>query len=119
MPRGEHPNSRANLKRGKRFNAETARKAGEKSVQVKTIYKSLNEDLKERLTPERIAELNERVILMAKHGNLHAYEIIRDGLGEKPKDKISADMNIREEGKIIHHLHLPDDGMEEPDDDDC
>lgn len=102
MPRGEHPNSRANLKRGKRFNADTARKAGEKSVQVKTIYKSLNEDLKERMTPERIAELNEKLFVMAKHGNLHAYEIIRDGLGEKPKDKTDVNMSVSDAQVTIY-----------------
>ena len=90
------------MKRGKRFNADTARKAGEKSVQVKTIYKSLNEDLKERMTPERIAELNEKLFVMAKHGNLHAYEIIRDGLGEKPKDKTDVNMSVSDAQVTIY-----------------
>ena len=116
MPRGEHPNSRANLKRGKPFNADTARKAGEKSVQAKTIYKSLNEDLKERMTADRVAELNEKLYLMAKHGNLHAYELIRDGLGEKPNEKSSVEMTVAEGSQIVHYLHLPDDGMEGPED---
>jgi hypothetical protein len=110
MPRGEHPNSRANLKRGKQFNADTARKAGKKSVQAKTIYKSLNEDLKERMTAERVAELNEKLILMAKHGNLHAYELIRDGLGEKPNDKTSVNMTVSEGNQVI--AYVPDDGRE-------
>ena len=106
MPRGDHPNSRANLKRGKPFNAETARKAGEKSVQVKTIYKSLNEDLKERMTADRIAELNEKLFSMAKRGNLHAYELIRDGLGEKPNDKTTVDMNVSGDAQVT--IYLPE-----------
>ena len=108
MPRGEHPNSRANLKRGKPFNADTARKAGEKSVQVKTIYKSLNEDLKERMTADRVAELNEKIYQLAVHGNLHAYELIRDGLGEKPRDKSAVDVNVNQKPKIVYHA--PDNG---------
>ena len=112
MPRGEHPNSRENLKRGRPFNADTARKAGEKSVQAKSIYKSLNEDLKERMTAERVAEINEKLILMAKRGNLHAYELIRDGLGEKPSDKKDFGITVSEDNRIIKHLHLPYDGME-------
>ncbi len=88
MPRGEHPNSRANLKRGKKFNADTARKAGQKSVDAKTVYKSLNADLREQCTPDRISRINARLISMAEHGNLRAYELVRDGLGEKPKETV-------------------------------
>ena len=108
MPRGDHPNSRANLKRGKPFNADTARKAGEKSVQAKTIYKSLNEDLKERMTADRVAELNEKIYDMAIRGNLHAYELIRDGLGEKPSDKTTVNMSVSNEPRVI--LEDYDDG---------
>ena len=118
MPRGEHPNSRANLKRGKPFDAESARKAKIKSDASKIVYKTLAEDLKERMTADRVAELNEKLYLMAKHGNLHAYELIRDGLGEKPSDKTSVEMTVAEGSQIVHYLHLPDDGMEGPEDDD-
>ena len=86
MPRGDNPNSRKNLARGKPFNADTARKAGKKSVEAKTVYRSLQEDLREQATPERIAKINNRLLSMAEHGNLKAYELVRDGLGEKPKD---------------------------------
>lgn len=102
MPRGEHPNSRENLKRGRPFNADTARKAGEKSVQAKTLYKSLNEDLKERMTAERVAELNDKLFDMAKRGNLHAYELIRDGLGEKPTDKTDVNMSVSDAQVTIY-----------------
>ena len=88
MPRGMNPNSRANLKKGKRFSEETARKAAEKSAETRAAFKSLNEDLRERCTPERIANINNRILSMAEHGNLKAYELIRDGLGEKPRDRL-------------------------------
>lgn len=92
MPRGENPKSRANLKKaysGKGgFDTETARKAKEKSDKAKAVYRSLNEDLKECCTPERVRKMNERIISMAEHGNLRAYELIRDGLGEKPQNRV-------------------------------
>lgn len=88
MPRGENPKSRANLKKGKPFDAETARKAKEKSDKAKAVYRSLNEDLKECCTPERVRKMNKRIIAMAEHGNLRAYELIRDGLGEKPQNRV-------------------------------
>lgn len=87
MARGDNPNSRANLKKGKPFNAETARKAQEKSLEAKVLNKKLNDDLRERCTPERMARLNDKLLHMAERGNLKAYELVRDGLGEKPIDK--------------------------------
>lgn len=97
MPRGEHPNSRANLNKaygGKGgFDTETARKAREKSQEAKTIYKSLNANLRDKCTPEVMDALNDRILLMAKHGNLKAYELVRDGLGEKPTEKHELKLN--------------------------
>jgi len=58
------------------------------------MYKSLTEDLKERLTPERVAKMNERILVMAEHGNIAAWEKIRDTIGEKPSDKVEITGNI-------------------------
>lgn len=92
MPRGDNPNSRANLipqsKRTKKEQREIAKKGGKASGEARAFYKSLNEDLKERCTPERLAKINEKVLAMAERGNLKAYELVRDGLGEKPNDKV-------------------------------
>ena len=91
MPRGSNPNSMKNLKSGKNatsFTAENAAEMQKKSTQLKRIYKALTEDLKERLTPERIAKMNERLITMAEHGNIAAWEKIRDSIGEKPTNKM-------------------------------
>lgn len=88
MPRpGGNPDI-VNAGRKTRFNSNTAAKAGRKSVQAKTVYKSLTEDLKERLTADRVAKANDRIITMMEHGNLHAYEIVRDMLGESPKNGV-------------------------------
>lgn len=87
MPRGDNPNSRANLRRP---SSKEARKNGKKggiaSGEARAVYRSLQEDLREQATPERIAKINNRLLSMAEHGNLKAYELVRDGLGEKPKD---------------------------------
>lgn len=89
MPRGDNPNSRANLtKRSSKEARENGKKGGIASGEARRLYKSLNEDLKERCTPERLAKINEKVLAMAERGNLKAYELVRDGLGEKPNDKV-------------------------------
>ncbi len=97
MPRGSNPNSRKNLKSGKNatsFTAENAAEMQKKSTKAKRMYKSLTDDLKERLTPERVAKMNERMIFMAEHGNISAWEKIRDTIGEKPTDKVEVSGNI-------------------------
>ncbi|HCI73382.1 MAG TPA: hypothetical protein DHV42_02440 [Lachnospiraceae bacterium] len=93
MPRGDNPNSRKNLKRLSPKEArENGKKGGVASAETRAVYKSLNADLRERCTPERIGKINERLLSMAEHGNLKAYELIRDGLGEKPKE-VNLDMD--------------------------
>ena len=97
MPRGSNPNSRKNLKSGKNrtsFTAENAAEMQKKSTKAKLAYKSLTADLKERLTPERVAKMNERIIMMAEHGNIAAWEKIRDSIGEKPTDKVEVSGNV-------------------------
>ena len=94
MPRGEHPNSRANLKpfeKGlpEKYQREIQRKGTEKAGEVR----SLNANLREKCTPEVMDALNDRILLMAKHGNLRAYELVRDGLGEKPTEKHEVKLN--------------------------
>lgn len=90
MPKGGNPkiaeygkNTRFGTKRG-----YDAVKAAKKSNESQRIMKSLNEDLKEQCTPEKLNKINARVIAMAERGNLKAYELIRDGLGEKPSDNV-------------------------------
>ena len=98
MPRGDNPNSRANLNRGKPFSAETARKAAEESAKQRTANASLNADLRERCTPERIRKINERILSMAE---LKAYELIRDGLGEKPKETVNVTAEVSDKFDAI------------------
>lgn len=89
MPRGSNPNSRKNLIIPSTEEArKNGRKGGIKSGEKRAVFKSLNEDLRERLTPELIAEINQRIISLAKNGNLKAYELIRNGIGEDPTKKM-------------------------------
>ncbi|SDC69914.1 hypothetical protein SAMN04487864_11542 [Succiniclasticum ruminis] len=81
-------------KRSKEEARESGRKGGKKSGQSRALKKTLTESLKELCTPEEINEMNRRLLMMAKHGNLKAYELIRDGLGEKPTDKVEITGNI-------------------------
>lgn len=98
MARGDHPNSRKALEQNRaktQFNGERAVEMGKKSGEVRRIDGMLSADLKEQLDEDTIKELNKKIIGMAKKGNLKAYEIIRDGIGERPNDKI--DLSIEDE----------------------
>lgn len=105
MARGEHPNSRANLKPFNELTEnerrEMASKAGKASGEARAVYKSLNQDLREQCDEETLRAINDRLLQMAKHGNLRAYELVRDGLGEKPTEK--------------HEVTINDDSMREMD----
>lgn len=98
MPRGEHPNSRANLKpfsvRTEKEQREIRSAGGKASGETR----SLNASLRAMCTPDVMDDLNRRVLSMAKHGNLKAYELIRDGLGEKPTD--THDINVGRSEKL-------------------
>lgn len=88
-------------------------KAQEKSVEAKVVYKSLNADLREQATPEMLAEINKRLLQMAKHGNLKAYELLRDGLGEKPVEKHEQNVAFNSEKLDSVFNQLGGQGLEE------
>lgn len=95
MPRGEHPNSRANLivnsERTPKQRKKQAQRAGIASGEVRAFKsnKTLTETLKELCTDDRKEKMVSRIITMAEYGNLRAFEIIRDMLGENPRDGVS------------------------------
>ena len=76
MPRGDNPKSKANLivnsERTPKQRKEQASKAGKASGEARALYASINSDLRECCTPERVRKMNERLISMAEHGNLRA-----------------------------------------------
>lgn len=117
MARGEHPNSRANLKPftelTEKEQRKIARAGGKASGEARAVYKSLNADLREQATPEVLADINKRLLQMAKHGNLKAYELLRDGLGEKPVEKHEQNVAFNSEKLDSVFNQLGGQGLEE------
>lgn len=116
MPRGTHPNSLANLQKGKatQFGANgdsTAKKAGEKSAETRAERKTMREAflllLSEPITKDgkptgkntqdaMIAGVMKRAVA----GDVRAAEFIRDTIGEKPTESVkvtSANSDIMDE----------------------
>jgi len=92
MPRGSSPKSRENLKKGKPFCEETARKAAIKKHEQEAAIKPLRELLKEQCSEEDRRQMNENLIRMAKH-NIRAYELLMKALGEDPGQKVEVSGN--------------------------
>lgn len=87
MPSGEHPNSRKNLKRGG-LSTEKASEYGKKGAQVKKEYKSFQECFKDKMTQEQREKLFEVMYRKASAGNIKAFEVLRDTMGEKPVERV-------------------------------
>ena len=98
MPRGENPNSKANLSKGKRFSEETARKAQQKSVEVKRQLKTFRELDIETTTDDERKEMLNMLKLKARRGNLKAFEIYRDTMGMNPKDQTGISTEYADDG---------------------
>lgn len=73
--------------------SELGRIGGLKSVEVRRKRKSLKEQLLMVLSDEGIQiELIEALINKARSGDTKAFEVLRDTAGEKPSDKIEAEI---------------------------
>lgn len=88
----------ANEKNLKRLTSEEARKngskGGKKSVEVRRRKKLLKELLEEALEKETrtgnmAVDITNALIKKAKKGNVKAYEVIRDTLGQKPVENVN------------------------------
>lgn len=90
------------LPRGKPFvtGDERARKAGKRSAQKRAERKTLREELLALLTVEITSKdgtktgstqeaISRAMIQKAMKGDVRAFEIIRDTIGEKPVDKVA------------------------------
>lgn len=108
MPRGENPNSLANLENGKatQFNGETAAIAGAKGGTVtgernrarKTLRAELEALLMSNAIDKKTGKPSKRtvqeamilsLVTKAVNGDTKAFEIIRDTIGEKPAERIT------------------------------
>ncbi len=83
-------NSLKNLEKGKPFTCEEiARKAQKKAVEVRNGKKQLKEELILLLQAEdNQKKISVALIKQALNGNVKAFEVIRDTIGEKPKDVV-------------------------------
>ena len=106
MPRGTHPNSLANLKKGKatQFGANgnsTASDAGKKSAEKRAERKTIKEGLL-LLLGEQLKDKDGKpsgkttqdaiiagLVKRAVSGDTRAFEIIRDTIGEKPVETVN------------------------------
>lgn len=85
-----------NLKpvRSKKEARERGKKGGIASGKARQERKTLKEELLALLEDgETQKKISLALIQQAKKGNTKAYEIIRDSIGEKPIDKVQAEVN--------------------------
>lgn len=87
MPRGENPNSRANLDKGKRFSEETARKAAKKSQEVQAQNKDIANLVLEKMDANKLSDV---IISRARGGNIKFMELLLKLVGQMPADKVDA-----------------------------
>lgn len=83
MPRGDNPNSKANLKpvRTKKEARERGSKGGKASGRTRRIHRTFKEIDLETTTDEDLEEVLRRVVTMMKHGNLNAIKTYMEMTG--------------------------------------
>ena len=94
MPRGDNPNSRKNLQKGKPFTAETARIASKKGLAIQKYNASFRAAGKDLLTDEEMQKMWEAMIKRAKSGNISAFKMLFDVMGEGAQDITSKDAEV-------------------------
>ena len=109
MPRGMHPNSRKNLKRGNRISEETARKYAEKSAESRRANGLLHQAALEGVSPESAARIINAHRLKAEHGNEGSTRLIMELLGEDQKRQLEIERLRAEIDKLRAELEPPND----------
>lgn len=82
-------------------------KGGKKSAASKKAYKTFQECFKAEMDSDKRKELFDMLYGRARHGNLKAFELLRDTLGEKPVDRIEAD--VENTGIVLIPEVIPED----------
>ena len=84
-----------NTKVAREQRVANARKAGKVSARVKKERKTFKEELlmllEEKDTQKKISVA---LVLKALDGDIKAFEVLRDTIGEKPTDKLEADYKV-------------------------
>ena len=108
MPRGDNPNSRANLKplntRTKKEQREIQKKAGKKSGEARRTLGTWKAAYNRTLTDEDLEAILNKVREMAKRGNLNALDRLlkisgEDTAAELDNDKVQAFLDAMTGGK--------------------
>ena len=94
MPRGDHPNSKKNLQKGKPFNAETARKAQKKSAESHRYNASFRAAGKDILTDEELKKMWTAMVKRAQSGNIAAFKMLFDVMGEGAVQEHTGDAQV-------------------------
>lgn len=96
MPRGTHPNSLANLKKGHRFDEETARSAGAKGTATKQKRRSMLEHIGENLTPEKREELSKVFAKQLEKGDGTFWKLYLEYTEKKPGTDVNVNAEIKQ-----------------------
>ena len=109
MPRGDNPNSKANLAKGKPFNAETARKAKQKSDQSKKYNASFRACGRDVLTDDELKKMWIAMIKRAQGGNIKAFELLYNVMGEAlAESNTGAQVNLAILADVLPREEPPD-----------
>lgn len=104
MPKGDNPNSRANLQKGKPFCTETARKAAIKKHEKEAVTKKLMEAVAGGLNIEKASD---KFAQLLEKGDLGAWKIWLDYTASKPATKVEMD------NKMVFTFGDDDNGAED------
>lgn len=92
MPKGESPNSKANLVQ---FSGKSPKevemiqaKGGRISGVTRRKFRTFREELKKELTTERRTKMMDKLIGMAEDGNIAALKLVLQIIGEDPESKL-------------------------------
>lgn len=95
MPRGQNPNSKKALKEHQKpMNSERQAKAMATKARTRAFKEELNYELAQIVKDKNGSEatvksvLTKQLVQQALRGNLKAWEIVRDTIGEKPAENI-------------------------------
>lgn len=96
MPKGENPNSRANLQmvRTTEEAREKGRKGGKASGQTRRVLGTFKAAYKRTMSDEDLDEILEKVKIMAKRGNLNALDRLLQISGENREQTTDDDDQV-------------------------
>lgn len=99
MPRGENPNSRANLQpcRTKKEARERGAKGGKASGESRKVLKTFQELDAEFTTDAERKKMLDMLKKRAEQGNLKAWELYANYMGMKPAEKVKAEVDVDSE----------------------